>query len=339
MLKKISTWGKNVCPLFFLVIVFSLFSAYCSREQETLAGTARSKLIQPPKWWETLPRSIYLKLDKVETKQEWYEVYRLLEDTYAIYEPFQFEEAISYLVIGAEKALIVDTGTGIGDLKKLLNELTPLPISVVNTHIHWDQIGNNSQFNRIQIYNCLESITKLYTGYDNDYLRGRLLGDSIWKPLPESVDPDTWRIPPVKPTDLLEDGMILDLGNRPIEVIHTPGHSPDSICLLDKKNRILFCGDIYYSGPLYAFEKDVNIKDYMSSLEKLIKRIDEYEYMCPSHNEPWVKSTILPLVLDAFKEIMRGKGKFSEGEGIRRYYFGDFDIIVNAEMITTEREK
>jgi hypothetical protein len=109
--------------LSLFVFTVSLLSMYCTREQDTLAETARSKLIQPPKWWEALSRSIYLKLDKAETSQEWYEVYRLLEDTYAIYEPFQFEEAISYLVIGNEKALIVDTGTGIGDLKKLVAEM------------------------------------------------------------------------------------------------------------------------------------------------------------------------------------------------------------------------
>lgn len=326
----------NILILSFLIAVFSLLSVYCSREEKRIADSARSSLIQPPKWWEKLPRSVYLKLDKIETSQEWYEVYELLEGTYAIYEPYQFEEAISYLVIGEDKACIIDTGTGIGDLKKLILEFTHLPVSVVNTHVHWDQIGNNSQFDKIFIFNSLEGITKLYKGYDNDFLRGRILGDSIWRPLPEGIDPETWKIPPVKPTDLLDDGMILDLGNRPLEIIHTPGHSPDSICLLDKKNRILFCGDFYYSGPLYAFEKDVNIEDYISSLEKIIKRIDEHDHLCPSHNEPWAESKILQNVLDAFKDIMRGKGKYSEGEGIRRYYFGDFDIIVDAEMIKKE---
>jgi len=328
-------WGVIV-PLTLLILV--LFTS-CSREKEPFSQKARSKLIQPAKWWENLPRSVYLKLEKIETSQDWYEVYKLLDNTYAIYEPYQFEEAISYLVIGEEKAVMIDTGTGIGDLKKTISELTSLPVSVVNTHIHWDQIGNNSQFDEILIYNSLESITKLYTGFNNDFLRGHIFGESVWKPLPEGFDPETWRIPPVKPTKLLEDGMVLDLGNRNLEVIHTPGHSPDSICLLDKNNKLLFTGDLYYSGPLYAFEEDVSINNYMSSLERLLKRRDEFDNLCPSHNEPWVKGEVLRQVLDAFKEIMRGKGLFGESENIRRYYFGDFDIIIHTDTLKKATEK
>ncbi|UCE39817.1 MAG: MBL fold metallo-hydrolase [Candidatus Aminicenantes bacterium] len=321
-----------------IILGLVLISAGCSRDRETYSKTARSKLIQPPKWWEQLPRSIYLRFDKVQTNQSWYEVYQLRESTYAIYEPYQFEEAISYLLIGTDKALMVDTGTGIGDLKKLISELTQVPIAVLNTHIHWDQVGNNSQFDEILVYNSIESITKLYTGYNNSFLKGHILGDSIWKSLPENIDPDTWKIPPVKSTDLVEDGMIYDLGNRPIEVIHSPGHSPDSICLLDKKNRLLFCGDFFYSGPLYAFEEDVNIQDYITSLENLIKRIDEFDFLCPSHNVPWVKSDILLKVQDAFEDIMRGKGRYEESENLRRYYFGDFDVIIRVDMIKEKSE-
>lgn len=321
-----------------IILSFFLITTSCSREQETYSESVRSKLIQPPKWWEQLPRSIYLKFDKVQTSQSWYEVYMLLENTYAIYEPYQFEEAISYLLIGTNKALLVDTGTGIGDLKSLVSELTQLPVTVLNTHIHWDQVGNNSQFDEILVYNSIESITKLYTGYDNAFLQGHILGDSVWKPLPENIDPDTWKIPPVKSTGLVEDGIIYDLGYRPIEVIHSPGHSPDSLCLLDKNNRLLFCGDFFYSGPLYAFEEDVNIQDYIASLEKLLKRINEFDYLCPSHNIPMVKSDILQRVQDAFEDIMRGKGKYSESENIRRYYFGDFDIIIRVDMIKKDGE-
>lgn len=316
-----------------LTLMISVLITTCARDEESFSQAARSRLIRPAKWWENLPRPVYLKLEKVETSQDWYEVYKLLDNTYAIYEPYQFEEAICYLLIGEEKALMVDTGTGIGDLKKVVAGLTSLPVSVVNTHVHWDQIGNNSQFDEILIFNNLEGITKLYTGFDNDFLRAHIFGESVWKPLPAGFDPGTWKTPPVKATRLLEDGMVLDLGNRPLEVIYTPGHSPDSICLLDKNSRLLFTGDLYYSGPLYAFEEDVSVDNYMSSLEKLLLRSDEFDHLCPAHNEPWVKSDVLQQVLDAFKEIMRGKGLFEESENIRRYYFDDFDIIISKDVL------
>jgi len=110
------------------------------------------------------PRPIYANLEKVETDQIWYEVYKLTEDTYAIYEPFQFEEAICYLAIGNEKGVLIDTGTGLGDLKRLVGELTDLPVSVINTHTHWDHIGANSQFDDIACYNHPECTGKLTEG-------------------------------------------------------------------------------------------------------------------------------------------------------------------------------
>jgi glyoxylase-like metal-dependent hydrolase (beta-lactamase superfamily II) len=155
----------------------------------------------------------------------------------------------------------------------------------------------------------------------------------VWKPLPDGIDAGTWEIPPVDPTSLLEDGEIIDLGGRTLEVIHTPGHSPGSICLLDKKNRILFTGDTYFPGPLYAHPEDVNIKDYMVSVDKLASRVSEYDFLCAGHNDPWVKSEVIPRVAKAFKDIMAGEGEFKEDKGLRRYYFDGFDILIRSDQI------
>ena len=269
----------------------------------------------------------------METSQEWFEVYKLLEATYAIYEPYQFEEAISYLVIGKEKAVVIDTGTGIGDLEQVVSELNSLPVSVVNTHGHWDHIGNNHQFREIACYNNSDCLNRLRSGMDNASLQRSITGDSLWRPLPEGFDPTTWKIPPVNPTTLLEEGDTIDLGGRTLEVIHTPGHSPGSVCLLDKRNRILFTGDTFFPGPLYAHPDDVDIEDYISSIEKLKARQAEYDYLCSGHNDPWVKSEVIPRVAEAFQEIMAGKGEYNEDQGIRRYYFDGFDILIRADMI------
>jgi len=130
----------------FLIVLLCLILVQCAGEDKPKVSEQKSELIQPAKWWEKLPRPIYDTLERVETSQKWFEVYKLIDDTYAIYEPYQFEEAISYLVIGKKRAIIIDTGTGIGDLKQVVSELTDLPVSVVNTHTHWDHIGNNYQF-------------------------------------------------------------------------------------------------------------------------------------------------------------------------------------------------
>lgn len=329
--KKTAKTRKHALALCLIFCVFFGF-IQCSREKEQ-AEEKRSELIQPSKWWEKLPRPVYSSLKKVETSQEWFEVYRLTPDTYAIYEPFQFEEAISFLVIGKERAVIIDTGTGIGDLKQVTTELTKLPVSVVNTHTHWDHIGSNSQLEETACFNNEDCIRKLREGVENARLRPSVTGDSIWRPLPDGFDAATWSIPPVEPAVLLEDGDLIALGERTLEVIHTPGHSPGSICLLDSKNRILFTGDTFFPGPLYAYPEDVDIDDYIASLEKLNDRIDEYDYLCSGHNDPWVKSEVIARVVKAFQDILDGKGEYKEDEGIRRYYFDGFDILIRSDMI------
>jgi len=314
-------------------LVIGLFFSNCSIEDTKPAQKRTSALVQSIKWWKKLPRAVYIGLEKVQTGEDWYEVYRIANGTYAIYEPYQFDEAISYLVLGEKKAALIDTGTGLGNIQRVAAELTRLPVFVLNTHTHWDHIGGNHYFSEIYCYNHPECIAKMTRGVSNDRLRPSITGDSLWKPLPEGIDAETWAIPPVKPTFVLEDGEVIDLGGRLLEVIHTPGHSPGSLCLLDKKNRILFTGDTYFPGPLYAHPADVNIQDYISSMNRLAARVNEYDFLCSGHNEPWANSDVIPRVAQAFHDIMAGKGHFEEDKGLRRYDFEGFDVLIRTVQI------
>jgi glyoxylase-like metal-dependent hydrolase (beta-lactamase superfamily II) len=296
-----------------------------------------SSLVQPAGWWENLPRPVYTSLERVPISQDWFEVYRLTEGIWALYEPFQFEEAISYLVAGSDRAVLIDTGTGIGDLKSAVSELTDLDVSVVNTHTHWDHIGDNAQFDAILCYDHPDCIGKLRSGVDKAKLLSALSGDSVWKPLPKGFDPAAWSIPPVEPTGLIHDGDLIELGGRTLEVIYTPGHSPGSVCLLDRKSRLLFTGDTFFPGPLYAHPEDVDIEAYIASISRLESRVSEYDYLLSGHNDPWVKSEVIPRVAAAFSAIMAGEGDFQEKEGLRRYSFRGFDILIRTDQIPVER--
>jgi len=304
-------------------------------EEETSSAEegGQSDLVQPPKWWEVHPRPVYETLEKVGTYQDWFDVYKLLDDTYAIYEPNQFEESICYLALGKDRAALIDAGTGIGNLKEVVSELTDLPVSVVLTHAHYDHVANAYRFDKIELFDNEDEIALLKRGRDNESLQRYATGDYLWKPLPEGFDPKTWTIPSMVPTSLFHEGDMIDLGERTLEVIWTPGHSPGSVCLLDAKNRILFTGDHFFPGPLYAFSGDVNIDDYIASNKKLVERLDEYDYLCSGHNDPWVKSEVIPRVSEAFDTVLAGGGEFSEAEGLRRYKFDGFDILIRTEMI------
>ena len=95
----------------------------------------------------------------------WFEVYKVAPDTFAIYEPHQAEETISYLIAGKEKALLFDTGMGISDLQKITEQLTRLPVTVLNSHTHNDHVGDNWQFENIY-------------GVDSDFTRQNANGSS-----------------------------------------------------------------------------------------------------------------------------------------------------------------
>jgi len=313
---------KYLCLFTVLIILTS-----CSSEKEL------SNLIQPEEWFSVHPRPVYNTLEKAGTFQEWFDVYKLTADTYAIYEPNQFEEAICYLVLGKDKAALIDTGTGIGNLKAVTEKLTDLPVTVILTHEHYDHVAGAYRFDEIIMYDNEKALQVLKKGRDNASLQQYLQEDYLWKPLPKDFDPNTWIIPPMEPTELVKDGDIIDLGERTLEVIYTPGHSPGQMCLLDKKNRILFTGDHFYPGPLYAYPQDVNIDDYITSNKKLVKRMDEYDSLCSGHNSPWVKSDVLPLVSTAFETIFSGEGNYSEDNGLRRYYFKGFDILIREDML------
>src|ERR1700733_1017941 len=102
-----------------------------------------------PDWCRALPRPEYKTIERVPIIDPWFEVYKPAQGVFAIYEPHQAEETISYLMVGEKRALLFDSGMGIGDLKKVIAQLTKLPIIVLNSHTHNDHVGDNWQFSTI----------------------------------------------------------------------------------------------------------------------------------------------------------------------------------------------
>ena len=297
------------------VLLFALFLAVgvgVALVQET------SNVVQPDNWWDVLPRPGYAALTKVGLYGARFEVYELPNDTFAIYEPYQFQEAINYLVLGSERAALVDSGNGIGNIKDVVDALTDLPITVLLTHEHPDHFGGAHAFDDDARFDDPSALERVRAGVANDRARRSVTGEQVWQPLPEGIDPRTFSIPGIEPKTLLEDGRLIDLGGRTLEVIHSPGHSPGSVCYLDRENRLLFTGDHFYPGPLYAFGAGVNIDDYLASNDNLAGRAGEYDYVLSGHNEPWIESAVIPRVSEAFRTILEGGGEYSEGSELRR---------------------
>jgi glyoxylase-like metal-dependent hydrolase (beta-lactamase superfamily II) len=295
-------------------------------------------IVAPTDWWKILPRKIYSDLQRLKSNQSWFEVYKIEPNVYVFYEPGQFEEVISYLVLGKKKAALIDTGLGIGNVKKLAEEFTRLPVIIVNTHSHYDHVAQNHMFSEVAIFDTPNARQAAKNGYGNVEMSHLLAKGMLWKPLPEDFDAENHRVPPFTVTWWLKNGDIIDLGDRKLEVIHTPGHSPDSICLLDRNAKLLWTGDTFYTGAIYIHLPGSDLDTFISSYEKVIAVSPLYEKLMPSHNEPWVDKAVLEEVLQATKEIKAGDQDYIEGVDeatrIRRYVYPRFSIITKAHPAT-----
>ena len=292
-------------------------------------------LIVPTKWYDALPRTSWTRFQKVKTSQEWFEVYRITPEVYALYEDGQFQEVISYLIIGTEKAALIDTGYGMGDIKSLVEELTNLPIIVVTTHTHVDHIGQHNEFSNIAVYDHPFSRENAAKGRAPNSMSNALKPEMYWKKLPEDLTPENFHIPPFKVTRWLKDGEKINLGNKELEIIYTPGHSPDSICILDRKAKLFWTGDTFYNAPLYVYSSTTNLDDFINSYKKMNELSNHYEYLMPSHNETYVPKEIIARVLKTAEDIKKGTaGEYREQKRgnttIRRYDREGFAIIVKA---------
>ena len=272
-------------------------------------------------------------LREIETSYPWFEVYETTPETYAIYEDGQFEEVISYLIIGEDTAALVDTGNGIGDIKAVVEELTDLPVIVVNTHAHFDHTGGNWAFEEVALYDHPFARERV-KGRPHEEI-GKFLGeDMVWKPLPKDIDPATWYTKPYKVTKWMKEGDRIDLGGKELEVIHTPGHTPDSVSLLERREHLLFTGDIFYPAPIYIYSKDSDIDEFISSFRKMVKA--DYDWAMPAHNEAMVEKKVVEDVLTAIEAIKAGKaGSYKPGVAngikVRRYDYPRFALIVRDE--------
>lgn len=279
-------------------------------------------------WWDKLPRPEWSAFERIEQDQDWFEVYLVADGVYAIYEPGQFEEVMSFLILGEDRALLFDTGLGIGDIRRVVNGLTDLDVIVLNSHTHYDHIGGNYQFDTI--YGRDTAYTQARAaGSPTDAVAGFLKEGWVWKALPAGFDPAQYRSRPFQISRIVGDGDTIALGGRTLEVLETPGHAPDSICLLDRGNRLLFTGDTFYLAPLYTHLEGSDYDAYAASAARLASLATEFDAALTSHNVPKVESSYMTALSAAFDAIDAGTATdVTMSDGYREYHFVGFSIIV-----------
>ena len=188
-------------------------------------------------------------------------------------------------------------------------------------------------FDEIALFDAPNARQVADNGYSKAEMSRLLVKGMLWKTLPTDFDSENYHVPPFTVTSWLKDGDIIDLGDRKLEVIHTPGHSPDSICLLDREAKLLWTGDTFYTGAIFVHLPGSDLDIFINSYEKLIALSRLYERLMPSHNEPWVDKAIVEEVLEGAREIRAGGTGYTEdlgGTRIRRYDYSRFSIITKA---------
>jgi len=296
-----------------------------------ILGNEIENAVQPDNWYDDLPRPQYASLEQVHAEIPWFKIYKLTENIYAIYEPSHFQEVISYLVIGKDKALLIDTGMGMADIKEVIDTLTKLPLVVVNTHSHFDHIGGNHLFSEVHILNHSAALKRLENGLSREQVKPEMIEGSIYPESPVGFNPKEYHIEPCKSVPI-ESGHVFDLGGMKIEVISTPGHSPDSIMLFCDEEKFIFTGDTFYPATLYAHLTAPDgitsvIEIYRDTMRKVADRFSDYTVYA-SHNEPIREGRILTAVADAFDAIENSDIiPLIDPEGLKKYQFDGFAIV------------
>lgn len=251
----------------------------------------------------------------------WFSVSKIDDNTFAINEDKHWEETHCYLLCGVKSALLIDTGLGVANIKKVVDSLTLLPVLVVTTHIHWDHIGGHKYFENIAVHEAEKEWLSIKFPIPLQAVKHNLVCKPCDFPLDFSID--SYQLPKISPQQILHDGDCLDLGERKITVIHTPGHSPGHCCFYEPERKYLYSGDLIYSGCLDAFYPTTDPQLFWQSVKK-IQHLD-VERVLPAHHQLNIPVNIINRIEKAFSQLA-GEGRLEQGDGI--FDFADFQIHI-----------
>ena len=284
---------------------------------------------EKPEWCKPLPRPEYKSLQRFLPDDAWFEVYKVAPGTFAIYEPHQSEETISYLIVGQKQALLFDTGMGIGNLKRIVSRLTSLPVVVLNSHTHDDHVGDNWQFN--YVFGMDTAFTRENAKGSTVDAQAEIAPGEVCGNLPKGFDPKTYRTKPWHVAFFIHDGFKIKLGGRIVEVITTPGHTPDAIALFDREHGLLFTGDTYYPAPIWLYRPETDLAAYEKSIARLAALAPEVKTVMGAHNIPVASPDVLPALVQAFAELQTGKAECKPaGAGKKLCTVGKFSFLLRA---------
>jgi glyoxylase-like metal-dependent hydrolase (beta-lactamase superfamily II) len=286
----------------------------------------------------------------------WHQTRQISRGVWSIVEPSHVN---MWLVEGRDRAVLLDTGLGIAPVRPVVERLTQLPVSVVNTHYHLDHVGGNREFDETAIHEAgagllveppPRELLQEYLHFTDALIRAGAAAveaderffhvmdvDSIPRRFPADFDRDGWSIAPQPPSRTLAEGDLIDLGHRSLRVLHTPGHSSDSICLLDDVSGILFGGDTVCTGPIYAQFHDSDLETFATSAARLAGLKDAVSMIATQHYRTTQPPYLLQELSDGLQELLAGRARTRTttdvlGADVTEALFDRFSIILAPEV-------
>ena len=238
----------------------------------------------------------------VPVRGQWAGDYFLVETidatTFAIGEPRYYQGNYSYLIVGSDRAVLFDAGTGNRDIVPVVRALTTLPVTVIPSHLHFDHVGALGRFERT----ALPDLPALRGRAADRWLtlgRYEFLGLADHLPAPRFAVDEWWSA-----------GQLIDLGGRRLQVVLLPGHTPTSVGLYDADRRLLFAGDFIYPGELYAFLPGASRAAYLATTRRLLALLDPAARIYAAHMAdaaPIVAAPVLEIAdLRALEQVLVG---------------------------------
>jgi len=283
-----------------------------------------------PAFCSDIPRPGWAAYNKHAASGSWFDVYEIENDLFAITEPAQWQEVISYLIIGENQALLFDSGNGMGDIRAVVEQLTSLPVTALASHSHFDHVGGLWQFEKILAPDTAFT-RKSAAGLANQVVREEASAAALCAPLPEGVTQANHHIKAFNPTGRVKDGTQIDLGGVILEVLATPGHTPDSIVLVNRQDGRLFTGDSYYKGPIWLFAPETDLVAYRATIARLAALAPSLNAVHGGHNEPFSHPNELIKVREGLDTVLAGNAKAKKiSDGQARYEFDTFELVLQA---------
>src|SRR5260370_4542830 len=218
---------------------------------------------------------------------------------------------------------------GSGEIRKGTTELTSRPVVVLNSHTHDDHVGGNWQF--AFVYGMDTEFRRKNAKGSREDAQAEIAPDQLCGDLPKGFNPKTYATKPWKISHFIHDGFKVNLGGRTLEVLSTPGHTPDSIALLDSANGLLFTGDTYYPAPIWLYRPETDLDAYVNSVKRLAALAPQIKLVLGAHNIPVAEHSVLPRLVTAVQAVRSGQGNGKhEGGGKAIHNLHRFKFLLAA---------